>query len=600
MGGKPLISREKIEEINERVDILRLVGNYVSLTKQGKNYFGLCPFHDDKSPSFSVNPEKKIAKCMSCGEGGKPISFLQKIENISFPEACQKLAQEYGIPLDITIADKKDAIHEKFYKMNQIAQEFYTHYLFSSQSGQEALTYLYNRGLTDETIRLFKIGLAPKNKDTIYRVLKDQGYEEIDMEDVGLIKMGKQGYYDLFSNRIMFPISNVNKQIIGFSGRVYLPQDAEQPKYVNTPETPIFVKGEHLYNLNNALSDIRKRKRVILCEGQMDAIAIANSQIGEVVCSLGTALTIEQVQLLKRYTPNILICYDADDAGQKATSRAIETIQELLTVQVVTLPDKLDPDEYIKKFGTESFAEYLEKQAKDKYEFLYEFAFRNRRIKNANDYEQVKKNVFQLLSTIKSATLVERFQRRLAEDLAVSYEAVKNDYQLKRERKQTFFLEESPETKAETPIKPKYLKAERMLLAYLTYSLEYAKRINHLSQHNLMEYLVQDDDILALVEINSFLTRNILDMRLMNEINKKFPKVYDDIYQYHSIIEETPVETHLEEIAKCFDTLLEAKFEQQFYELDEKILQAPTNEEKIQLANEKIRLKKNKQKERRS
>ena len=423
-----MISEEKIAEIIDRTDMVGLVSEYVTLQKRGKNYFGLCPFHDDQSPSFSVSPSKKIAKCMSCGEGGNPINFLRKIKNVSFEEACFLLAERVGVHLERTKTVKHVDENGKYYEINQVAQKFYEHFLYNSQTGKEALEYLNKRGLDLETIKMFGIGLAPKNHTTLTKLLTDKGYSLTDAADIGLLRTNKDGYYDTFFNRIMFPIIDDLGHVLGFSGRIFI-DDPNQPKYVNTEETVIYKKGEMLYNLNNAIPHIRKSGRVILCEGQMDVISLSNAGIKEAICSLGTALTIEQATLLSKYTKNVLICYDGDGAGIKATGKAFNVLRGF-NAHSVTLPDGMDPDEFIKKHGKDSFLDYLKNNQKDIYAFAYYNAFVNRNLNVAYDYEEVKKTIFSFLFKSGSASLVEKYLRQLAIDLKVSYDAIYNDYNI--------------------------------------------------------------------------------------------------------------------------------------------------------------------------
>lgn len=423
-----MIGEDKITEIIDKTDMVGLVSEYVSLTKRGKNYFGLCPFHDDQSPSFSVSPEKKIAKCMSCGEGGNPINFLRKIKNISFEDACYLLAERSGVTVERTKTFKKEDTNIKYYEINQIAQQFYQHFLFNSQTGREALNYLNKRGLSLETIKMFGIGLAPKEHDTLARVLKDKNYSLTDANDIGLIKSNKEGYYDVFKNRIMFPIFDEDGRVLGFSGRIFM-GEVDQPKYVNTEETVIYKKGEMLYNLNNAIPFIRKTGRVILCEGQLDVISLSNAGFKEAVCSLGTALTKEQVSLLSKYGKTVIISYDGDNAGIKATKKAFSLLKGF-NANALLLPDGMDPDEFIKKYGADEFNNYLTNNLNDPYAFTYKNAFRGRNISLSYDYEEVKKEIFTFLQESNSSSIIEKYLKQLAIDLKVSYDAIFNDYNL--------------------------------------------------------------------------------------------------------------------------------------------------------------------------
>ena len=469
-----MISEEKINEIIDKTDMVGLVSEFVTLQKRGKNYFGLCPFHADQTPSFSVSPSKKIAKCMSCGEGGNPINFLRKIKNVSFEEACFLLADRVGVELERTKTIKHVDENSKYYEINQVAQKFYEHFLHNSQSGKEALEYLNKRGLDLETIKMFGIGLAPKNYTTLTKVLSDKGYSLTDAHDIGLITRKENDYYDMFFNRIMFPIIDEAGHVLGFSGRVF-DGDTSGGKYVNTQETVIYKKGEMLYNLNNAIPHIRKMGRVILCEGQMDVISLSNAGIKEVVCSLGTALTEQQASLIKKYSNNVLICYDGDSAGIKATGKAFNLLKGL-TVNSITLPNGMDPDEYLKSRGKDSFLEFIESNQKDVYGYLYSNAFLNRNLNVAYDYEEVKKTVFNLLFKSGSALLVEKYLHQLAIDLKVSYDAIYNDYNI-------YFKQGSGqknvEVLEETPKISKEMKAhEKWFIYFIAYNknfLDYFK-----------------------------------------------------------------------------------------------------------------------------
>ena len=485
-----MISEEKITEIIDRCDMVGLVSEYVTLQKRGKNYFGLCPFHDDSTPSFSVSPSKKIAKCMSCGEGGNPINFLRKIKNVSFEEAALMLAERVGVKVERTKVIKQVDEYQKFYEINQVAQKFYEHFLFNSQTGKEALEYLNKRGLDVETIKMFGIGLAPKNHNTLTKLLLDKGYSLTDATDIGLLRSNKDGYYDTFSYRIMFPIIDESNRVLGFSGRIFV-NDPNQPKYVNTEETPIYKKGEMLYNLNNAIPHIRKSGYVILCEGQMDVISLSNHGIKNVVCSLGTALTVEQSQLLSKYTKKVIICYDGDNAGIKATGKAFNVLKGF-TAHSITLPNGMDPDEYLKANNKDSFIEYLNNNQKDVFAFLYQNAFTNRDINVAYDYEEIKKSVFNFLFKSGSGILVEKYLKQLAADLKVSYDAIYNDYNIySKGVGRGNVVESSPEVEKVS----KEIKAyEKMFIAFIAYDKKYLDYFT--SELGEMSPYLQNDTVL--------------------------------------------------------------------------------------------------------
>ena len=510
-----MISEEKINEIIDKTDMVGLVSEFVTLQKRGKNYFGLCPFHADQTPSFSVSPSKKIAKCMSCGEGGNPINFLRKIKNVSFEEACFLLADRVGVELERTKTIKHVDENSKYYEINQVAQKFYEHFLHNSQSGKEALEYLNKRGLDLETIKMFGIGLAPKNYTTLTKVLSDKGYSLTDAHDIGLITRKENDYYDMFFNRIMFPIIDEAGHVLGFSGRVF-DGDTSGGKYVNTQETVIYKKGEMLYNLNNAIPHIRKMGRVILCEGQMDVISLSNAGIKEVVCSLGTALTEQQASLIKKYSNNVLICYDGDSAGIKATGKAFKLLKGL-TVNSITLPNGMDPDEYLKSRGKDSFLEFIESNQKDVYGYLYSNAFLNRNLNVAYDYEEVKKTVFNLLFKSGSALLVEKYLHQLAIDLKVSYDAIYNDYNI-------YFKQGSGqknvEVLEETPKISKEMKAhEKWFIYFIAYN------------KNFLDYFKNEiGDISNYIENEVILRTYQAIVYFYNSLNNEHNEIYKYCY----------------------------------------------------------------------
>lgn len=405
-----------LQQINEQTDIVDLVSEFVDLSKRGKNYMGLCPFHQEKTPSFSVSPEKNIAKCMSCGEGGTPVNFYRKIKNISRDQAMEELAERAGIAYKKTKV-KKDP-HETHYALMKEVSEFYQFNLFNSKKGQAALDYLYKRQLSDDQIRHFYIGYAPPYGDDVYRLLKDKGFSTTDMIALGIVKQSQKGdYYDLFSDRIIFPITNPNGHVVGFSGRTMDPN--EQVKYINSPETPIFKKGQLLYHFHDAASDIRKQKHVVLFEGFFDVIAAYSADIKNGVATMGTALTSDQAKLIKSATDAIIIAYDGDKAGLKATDQAIDPlIKAKLKTHVLTIPDKMDPDEFVKAYGPESFEKLFQESVEDPYRFRYGYYKQGIDFNNANDLKSFKDKVLGMLryaeDSVKSIYI-----NKLAHDLNV-------------------------------------------------------------------------------------------------------------------------------------------------------------------------------------
>lgn len=422
------IPKDVIDQIVKGTDIVGLISNYVKLEKKGRNYFGLCPFHSEKTPSFSVSPERQIFRCFSCGEGGNVINFLAKIENISYIESVKRLASKLSLNIDNYLGDNINVEYQKYYDLNKFVLDFYRFTLLNTTEGKEALKYLENRKITAEEINYFKIGLAPDSTDTLYQALKANNFTELAMLELGVVTKSESKYYDKFKNRIMFPITNEYGNIVGFSGRIYKDSDKSEAKYINTQETPIFKKGEILYNLDNAIRSIREKKRVYLFEGFMDVIACHRTGLHNAVASMGTALTPEQVNLIKKHTHNVVICFDGDSAGIEATKRAIELIlKHRLNPAVVTLPEGLDPDEYISKYGNNAYIDYLAKNEKSYREYLYELYHQDVNLNNIDSIEQFKRKIFQLLLDA-TPTEQELFLQRLSTDINVSIDTLKFDF----------------------------------------------------------------------------------------------------------------------------------------------------------------------------
>ena len=351
---------ELIEEVRTRNDIVEVISGYVRLQKKGSNYFGLCPFHNEKSPSFSVSPGKQMYYCFGCGAGGNVITFLMEYENQTFPEAVRTLAQRAGIALpeadDSKEARQADSRRAKLLEINKEAAKYF-YYQLLTERGSFGMEYLRKRELSDETMNHFGLGYANKYSNDLIQYLKSKGYSEDLIRDAGLCNVDeKHGMYDKFWNRVMFPIQDINHRVIGFGGRV---MGDGKPKYLNSPETEIFDKSRNLYGLNFARTS--RKGNVILCEGYMDVIAMHQAGFTQAVASLGTAFTSGQASLLRRYANEILLSYDSDGAGVNAALRAIGILKEAgMTGRVINLEPYKDPDEFIKALGGEEFQKRLD------------------------------------------------------------------------------------------------------------------------------------------------------------------------------------------------------------------------------------------------
>ena len=421
------MNQDEINSLIEQTDIVSLVSKYVKLEKQGKNYKGLCPFHNEKTSSFVVSPERNMYQCFGCHKAGNPLKFIQDIENVDFKEALRILCDFNGVKY-VDSYQKVDP-NIKYYKIMETAKQFYNKFLLNDSSSQKALEYLKSRGITDEIIKDFEIGLAPNSYDTIYQVLTEMNYLELDISDVGLIDNSSNNkYHDLFVNRIMFPIKDERNNTLGFSARIYI-KDPNQPKYINSRDTKIFKKNQVLFNLNLAKSAINKKNRIILHEGQMDVIASYKSDLKESVCSLGTAIGENQIKLISKYTKNIIIAFDGDKAGIESSKKAITLFKKHgFNVHLVLFPQGMDPDEYVLKYGIDKYNEFFENNIIDDIEYLFRVTILNKNINDKNVLNVVKRDVFNIISSLNSSIIEEKYLKRFSEFLNLSYEAVLNDY----------------------------------------------------------------------------------------------------------------------------------------------------------------------------
>ena len=522
---------ELLEEINEKTDIVALVSKYVKLTKAGSDYKGLCPFHEEKTPSFMVSPSKKIAKCMGCGAGGRPITFLSKIKNISIEDAAIELAEELGIKVDRERPKGPD--YTKHFEIMKTAASFYHHNLLNTKQGEIALKYLENRGINKDIIEKFNIGLSPEEPNLLYQVLKDSGYNELDMSDLGLIKSSNDGYYDLFTRRIMFPIMDQNSNILGFSARIYV-DDKNQAKYVNSPESIIFKKNQVLYNINNAYPFILKRKRIILHEGQMDVIASFKSGLEEVVCTMGTALTKNHIAQIKKYTNDVVLAYDNDNAGVAAMVKAIKLFQnEGVNLKIVRLQNAKDPDEFILKYGVEQYKNFFDNHLVDPYDFLYELATLNKDFSKISQIEDAKNELFSYLILQKSNVLTEKYLEKFAIKTSLNLQNLFNDYKdyaNKNLNYQDIDYKEVKKVEKKDSINLSYLKATKRLFDYAKHSKDLALELDRdkFNSIKLIDCLPQEYQVLWCDLANTYYTEynDFVEGIFLNTLEKKQYDLY--------------------------------------------------------------------------
>ncbi len=417
----PRYSEEILNEVKQSNDIVDVISQYVHLKRSGRNYFGLCPFHSEKSPSFSVSPDKQIFHCFGCGVGGNVISFISKIEGLNFVEAVQMLAERANIqlPTDESNVDiKKEELKAKVYKINEFTAEFYHQNLYkpTAKLGQE---YVKKRKLTNETLKAFKIGFSGKYNE-LYKELKKQGFGEEEILESGLVNKNDNGQFiDRYRNRLMFPICDSRGKVIAFGGRVL---DDSKPKYINSPENVVYSKGRHLFGLNVAKKG--NTKKLLIVEGYMDVISLHQRGITNVVAPLGTALTEQQGWLLRKNAEQIIISFDSDDAGIKAKIRAIDILQKMgCDLRVLQLEGAKDPDEYIIKYGNIRFQAALEK-AMSVLEFKVKVLKKDLNLENTNDKIKFLNEIAKLISKVDNTMEREVYIEKIANEYDISKEAI--------------------------------------------------------------------------------------------------------------------------------------------------------------------------------
>ena len=425
------IPEKFLDELTERSDIVDVVSQYVRLTKKsGSNLFGLCPFHSEKTPSFSVSPEKQIYHCFGCGKGGGVINFIMEIENLGFQDAVAFLARRANMTVPEEADGAETSRRKRLLELNREAARFFYAQL-TAPSGRPGQEYVERRGISGTMVRNFGLGYAPDAWSTLLDAMEKKGYSPQDMFEAGLVKRGRNGgWYDTFRNRLMFPVIDVRGSVIGFSGRIL--GDGE-PKYLNSPETPVFSKSRNLFALN--LAKKSKSGYIILTEGNIDVVSLHQAGFDSAVASLGTSLTAEQARLISRYAGEVVLCYDSDEAGRKAASRGISILEKLdLKVRVLQLSGAKDPDEYIRKFGADAFRNVLEGSAGQ-----VEYRLKTVEEQNPPTTDEGKVDYLKaaagLLAGLPNQVEREVYAARVAEKAGVSRDAVVSEVERLRRRR---------------------------------------------------------------------------------------------------------------------------------------------------------------------
>ena len=480
-----MINNDIINEIRNKSDIISIISNYVPLTKRGKNYFGVCPFHDDHSPSMSVSPEKQIYTCFSCGATGNVFTFVSEYEHISFIEAVKLLGNKLGY--NLTTNEKVDT-RSVDYKIYEIASKFYQNNLNSSL-GKNAIEYLEKRGLSREIVKKFGIGLS-LNKSTLTNLLINKGIKLDKLIELGLSNTLSN---DLFLNRIMFPLFDLSGNVVAFSGRIYNMKDSS--KYINTKETPIFKKGNLLYNYHNAREHLKKNDYVIIMEGFMDVIRASTVGINNCVATMGTAFTKEQATIVRKMTDNVILCFDGDKAGEDATISAINVLEAIgINPKIIRLENDLDPDEYIIKNGKEAFVSKIEK-AINVVEYKLELLKKNKNFNNLEDISNYIDNSIRELTKVNDEILVELTLKKLSIEYNIDYELLKKKYETYNNKDDKKEIKVVKINKKGLTV---YEKAERSLIYYMLKSDNVVKQVeNNISYFPTMEIRFLSNEIIC-------------------------------------------------------------------------------------------------------
>ncbi|GIN20019.1 MAG TPA: DNA primase [Bacillus bacterium] len=483
------IPEEKISELRQSVDIVDIISEYVQLKKQGRNYFGLCPFHNENTPSFSVAPEKQIFHCFGCGAGGNVFNFLMDAEGVTFQEAAAIIADKGGIPLQIEQPDSQrddgyPSEHQIMIDAHELLGKLYHHLLLNTKEGAGALDYLLSRGFSPEGIRKFKIGYSLPEWDMAVKYLTKRGFKEEELENAGLIikKENDDGFFDRFRNRIMFPLFDTKGRTIAFSARALESDDS--PKYLNTPETAIFNKSSLLYNYHEARSEIRRQGYAVLFEGFADVISADQANVKNGVAVMGTSLTNEHIQLLRRLTDTIILCFDSDQAGIEASNRAGSMLVEKgLEVKAALLPKGMDPDDYIRKHGTEKFRTDVIGNSLAWTAFKLHYYRFGKNLKNEGEKLKYIEEVMNELSKLDNPIERDLYIRQIAEEFSLSLEVLE-DQQKKlvqaegkkqQQQKQAGSFTQLPQKRQK--VMPAHITAERLLLARMIRDEEATYRI---------------------------------------------------------------------------------------------------------------------------
>ena len=472
MGGGSMLQTEEINQIRSSVDIVDVISGYLPLTQKGKNFFGVCPFHDDHSPSMSVSREKQIYTCFSCGATGNVFKFLMDYENISFPEAVQKVADRAGIAVDLHIKSHHvKTANQELYDIYEYALKCYQNHL-NTESGQAAKEYLHERNINDEVIKEFRIGYSFQKREQLTNMLRKKGYSDKDLLRSGLVIQNEYGFTDIYYDRVMFPLCDMNGRVVGFSGRIHRP--GKDFKYINTKETEIFKKGELLYNYHRAKDIARQKNQVIVMEGFMDVIRAFTIDVKNAIATMGTAVTKEQALAIKKMGKEVILCFDGDAAGEKATYACSNELLAIGVVpKIIRLEDNLDPDEYIQKYGKEQFERKIE-QPMNVLDFKMLYYKHHRDLQNSMDLANYVNDMIEEVSKVDDEVLRELTLQKVADDSGLTVDFLKEKLEQKEKTIEVPALQLQAKEKTTKKIS-KTEQAERNLIFYMLRSADVIK-----------------------------------------------------------------------------------------------------------------------------
>lgn len=510
MAGR--IPEEIVEKVRRSQDIVDVISEYVNLSRKGRNYFGLCPFHGENTPSFSVAPDKQIYYCFGCGAGGNVLQFVMDMDGLTFTEAVARLASKSGVEVDLPtdlsehVQSHHSEEHQGMLDAHELLRKFYHHLLVNTKQGEEALLYLHDRGFTDGDIESFHIGYAPPGWDTVKQFLTKRGFTEELLHKCGLLVSTQDGTtFDRFRDRIMFPLFDHHGHVVAFSGRVFKEKDKDEPKYLNSPESIIFQKSELFYHFYQARSVIRKTQSVILFEGFTDTILAYRAGIQNGVATMGTSLTDSHIQLLKRHTKEVVLCFDSDSPGLKASERAGKALEQSgLRVRVVTMKAGMDPDEFIRAYGPEVFVKECVEDAEPYVSFLLNYYRKGKNLEKEGERLLYLEQVLQVLASRSQVIERDVYLTQISEEFRLSKQVLNDQLQnilkanvSRGEKKEV--RKKSTQPLPEQRLRPAYEIAERRLLAYMMQDIEMFERIQqkmqelafHRDQHQaILTYLL--------------------------------------------------------------------------------------------------------------